>query len=137
MAVKPTRVAVRPPTPIADQVTARKTSAATKRQSAPSPSRILGTDAALRPRLAGASAGSGTQGRAANGFEVEAVGAAVGVPTTAGAGCLSATRSSSAWLNVTNSCAARCPVRDRPQDGQEDLPCSIVCRQSGHRFGSP
>ena len=50
--VSPTSTAVRPPMPSQDQATARKMTAATSRQVAPSPSRIFGTEAALRPRQA-------------------------------------------------------------------------------------
>ena len=47
--VSPTSTAVRPPTSSHDHATARKITAATSTQVAPSPSRILGTEAALRP----------------------------------------------------------------------------------------
>ena len=60
--VSPTSTAVRPPTPSHDQATARKITAATSRQVAPSPSRILGTEAALRP--AGGAGGADGASRA-------------------------------------------------------------------------
>ena len=61
VALRVNGVAVRPPTPIADQVTTRNTSAATSRQSAPSPSRIFGTDAA-DSRAVAAERGAGACG---------------------------------------------------------------------------
>ena len=57
--VRTTRTAVRPPTPSQVQATARKITAATSRQVAPSPSRILGTEAPWRPCRTGAGAGDG------------------------------------------------------------------------------
>ena len=68
--VSPTSTAVRPPTPSHDQATARKITAATSRQVAPSPSRILGTEAALRPAGSGRGGGAG----AGNGSAYERTG---------------------------------------------------------------
>ncbi len=57
--VKAPRTAVRPPTPSADQETARKMTAATSRQNAPRPSRIFGTDAKATPPRSGVGVAGG------------------------------------------------------------------------------
>ena len=126
-AVSTTSVAVRPPIPICDQLTARKTRAATSRQSAPSVSRIFGTDAAERVALADGAVNGVTAGPAAG-----VAGAGAWTPVRS----RSRASSTSARLRVVKSSCPTGPVRSRRQDGQTARAVGRVAPQSGQWCGS-
>ena len=137
--MKPTSVAVRPPTPSTLQVTARNTSAATSRQPAPSASRILGTDAEERPRRGGASLDRAGNGAGSNGA---ATGAGVGAATRAAAAAVgtdaarNVARRPSARVSVWKSRLATSPRSDNAHAGQDGSAEVIEAPQSGQRCGS-
>ena len=132
-----------------DQVTARKTSAATSRQAAPRPSRIRGTEAALSPPR-GAGAGASYAGRSAvcgkapahvggSGAVAGGAAAAAGVAARVSVGtddARSSASSRSASDSVRNSRWAVSPCRLSAQTAQAAAPGVIAARQSGQRAGS-
>ena len=120
-AVKVTSVTVRPPTPMTDQVTARKTRAATSTHSAPRPSRICGTVAALSRERGGTARGGA---------------AGAGVAGAGQADARSWVSRSSAVASVWNSREASSPCSGSPQASQRGAPRAIGRRQSGQRSGS-
>ncbi|NHA00155.1 hypothetical protein G5V59_08405 [Nocardioides sp. W3-2-3] len=116
--VSPPSTAVRPPTPSADHDTARKTTAATSRQKAPSPSRIFGTEVDATPVRAGAGAGAGAgyDGSGACFATGGVLGGASGPPTgvvTAAAGAGTSWKASLAPRRAPTSSSARRRVRNR------------------------
>ncbi len=135
--MKPTSVAVRPPTPSTLQVTARNTSAATSRQPAPSASRILGTDAEERPRRGGVSLGRAGKGAGSNGAVTGAAEATLTAAAAVGTDAArNVARRPSARVSVWKSRLATSPRSDSAHAGQDGSAEVIEAPQSGQRCGS-
>ncbi len=138
---------MRPPTPSQLHATARKVTAATSRQSAPSVSRILGTEAPVnrgagrpprRDAPAPARIGAG-YGAVSPSSEPDADAAS----TETGAGrdatiacCRRPASSTSARCSVAKSSTAPEPVNGKAQRGQTCGASGRGVRQSGQRDGS-
>ena len=146
-AVRTSRTRVRPPTPSQLHATARNVTAATSRQSAPSVSRILGTEAPVSrgaPRSPRRVASA--PDRFGAGYGVASASSDPGAepaPTVAGAGCCAtdaccrkSARSRSARCSVVKSSTAPEPVSGRAQRGQTCGASGREAWQSGQRDGS-
>ena len=120
---EPDQHRVRPPTPIRAQAMARNVTAATSRQRAPRPSRIVGTDAVRRPRL-----GEGVTG------------ARVGRHRRRRGSGLRWRADGRPGRRRTRGCGTAHGPADRVSGSAQPGHCSGIggsaARQSGHRVGS-